>query len=79
MTYHNSIINTDLFKYIFFFLDDVTTTVESPPKKSSSIEQLVDKYYSQNPWYDLTNSLDELVRLTGWDETSLRVIIFNFL
>lgn len=35
--------------------------------------ELLEKYFNQNPWYDLTN-LDELIKLTGLDEASLRVI-----
>lgn len=37
------------------------------------LTEMLDKYFKQNQWYDLTN-LDELIKLTGLDETSIRVI-----
>lgn len=43
-------------------------------KKSSnySLMELLEKYFNENPWYDLTN-LDELIKLTGLDEASIKV------
>ena len=34
--------------------------------------ELLDKYFNENPWYDLTN-LDEIIKFTGLDETSIKV------
>jgi len=34
--------------------------------------ELLEKYFNQNPWYDMTN-LDELIKLTGLDEHSIKV------
>lgn len=33
---------------------------------------LLEKYFNENPWYDLTN-LDELIKSTGLDEASIKV------
>jgi hypothetical protein len=32
----------------------------------------LDKYFSQNPWYDLSN-LDEMIKSTGFDDISIKV------
>jgi hypothetical protein len=39
---------------------------------SSSID-ILDKYFNENSWYELTN-LNELIKLTGLDSTFIKVI-----
>ena len=39
------------------------------------ILEMLEKYFNENPWSDLTN-LDELIKLTGLDETSIKVSFF---
>jgi hypothetical protein len=38
------------------------------------IMNLIEKYFNENPWYDLTNNLDELIKITGLDEATIKVI-----
>lgn len=33
---------------------------------------LMDSYFNENPWYDLTN-LNELMKITGLDEANIKV------
>lgn len=42
--------------------------------------ELLEKYFHENPWYDLTN-LDELIKLTGLDALTIKVekLAFFFL
>lgn len=37
------------------------------------LAESLEKYFNQNPWYDLTN-LDELIRSTGIDDISIKVL-----
>jgi hypothetical protein len=34
--------------------------------------ELLEKYFIQNPWYDVTN-LDEMIKSTGIDDISIKV------
>lgn len=56
-------------------MESPSSNAKKPATTSNfMLMELLEKYFNQNPWYDLTN-LDELIKLTGLDEASLRVII----
>ncbi len=51
--------------------DDIT---ESGEKKANfMMMDVLEKHFNENPWYDVTN-LSELIKLTGLDESTIKVI-----
>jgi hypothetical protein len=39
--------------------------------------ELLEKYFIQNPWYDVTN-LDEMIKSTGIDDISIKVTFYSY-
>jgi len=51
---------------------NVYTSGSTKKTTNLMLMELLEKYFNQNPWYDMTN-LDELIKLTGLDEHSIKV------
>ena len=64
------------FSFNFFFHDIIELVSNAGSTKrtanSSMLMETLDKYFSQNPWYDVIN-LDEMIKSTGFDDISIKV------
>lgn len=49
-----------------------TNSAIANKKANFMLMDLLEKYFNENPWSDLTN-LDELIKLTGLDEAYIKV------